>query len=410
MNKIVCNVCGTSYPENAAQCPICGYAQTADSTITNNKGKSTYTYVKGGRFSKANVKKRNQAAANSSPVARSKKKNVKQQKSNIGYSIIIVLLLLAIVAVIAYIALRFFIPNGFLFEGFGGLKKPGDVATEPPVVSQEPSTEPSDPEPTVSLDCTAVTLNSTNLQLDGVGSSFELEITLEPADTPDAVLYTSSDETIAIVDENGVITAVGSGTATITVSCGSASADCIVECIDSAAEELTLNRKEITFNSEGDVWLLYDGDIPVDEIVWSVEDNQVAAIENGKVTAVGEGTTTVSGVYKDQSVSCIIHCKFEEDSDENSGEITEADGDSNRTFTLYNPYGYADDVTVNPGETFILKLVDENLKEPEGVEWSVKSEYICTFSDNVVKAVGSGMTEVTATYAGKTYSCTVRVN
>ena len=26
MNKVICDICGTSYPENAEQCPICGYA------------------------------------------------------------------------------------------------------------------------------------------------------------------------------------------------------------------------------------------------------------------------------------------------------------------------------------------------------------------------------------------------
>ena len=61
MNKIICNVCGTSYPENATQCPICGYVQTAETALTNDNTTSTYTYVKGGRFSKANVKKRNQS-------------------------------------------------------------------------------------------------------------------------------------------------------------------------------------------------------------------------------------------------------------------------------------------------------------------------------------------------------------
>ena len=69
MNKIICNVCGTSYPENATQCPICGYVQTAETALTNDNTTSTYTYVKGGRFSKANVKKRNQSGKKTASVA-----------------------------------------------------------------------------------------------------------------------------------------------------------------------------------------------------------------------------------------------------------------------------------------------------------------------------------------------------
>ena len=67
MSKVICDVCGTAYPETADQCPICGCAKpenaraaASDSTAENISG-STYTYVKGGRFSKANVRKRNKA-------------------------------------------------------------------------------------------------------------------------------------------------------------------------------------------------------------------------------------------------------------------------------------------------------------------------------------------------------------
>ena len=64
MSKIICDICGTSYPETAEQCPICGTARPVDiqGIIPDDEPaepRSGYTYVKGGRFSKANVKKRN---------------------------------------------------------------------------------------------------------------------------------------------------------------------------------------------------------------------------------------------------------------------------------------------------------------------------------------------------------------
>ena len=31
MSKIICDVCGTSYPETATQCPICGCVRSSDS-------------------------------------------------------------------------------------------------------------------------------------------------------------------------------------------------------------------------------------------------------------------------------------------------------------------------------------------------------------------------------------------
>ena len=69
-----------------------------------------------------------------------------------------------------------------------------------------------------------------------------------------------------------------------------------------------------------------------------------------------------------------------------------------------------DDVTLNVGDQFTLKLVDSNMENAENVQWSVKNESVCQFSDNIVTATGSGVTEVTATCEGKTYTCVVRVN
>ena len=64
MSKVICDVCGTTYAETAAQCPICGCARnTTDQTVADSvqtgEENGTYTYVKGGRFSKGNVRKRN---------------------------------------------------------------------------------------------------------------------------------------------------------------------------------------------------------------------------------------------------------------------------------------------------------------------------------------------------------------
>ena len=65
MNKIVCEVCGTSYPESSELCPICGCVRsgepdvlTAPSHESEDDAPKAYNHVRGGRFSKANVKKR----------------------------------------------------------------------------------------------------------------------------------------------------------------------------------------------------------------------------------------------------------------------------------------------------------------------------------------------------------------
>lgn len=67
------------------------------------------------------------------------------------------------------------------------------------------------------IHATAVTLNKTSLSI-SKDKTAKLSVTMEPADTTDTIVgWTSSDEKVATVDEDGVVTAVGSGTATIEV-------------------------------------------------------------------------------------------------------------------------------------------------------------------------------------------------
>ena len=408
MNKVVCNLCGTSYPENATQCPICGYARTTEASATE-AGSSTYTYVKGGRFSKANVKKRNKAAGIVPEKTVKVDTEEKEKRSGNGLTVVVIVLLLAIVAVLGYIAVRFFIPGISLFT------KPESSQETPPVIEnvqdETPASEPEDTEP--DLTCVAVTLSDVQLDFTEIGQTATLTVTLDPAETSDTLSFVSSDLSVATVSKDGIVSAVGEGSAVITVSCGSVSSECAVTCIfpteDIDTAEISLNRKEITFNAEGQSWLLYDGEISVSDIVWSSDDNKVATIENGKVTAVGNGDTTVVATYNGQTVSCIIHCNFDNDTTDGSGGISEATGDDEKTYKLYNPIGYADDVTLNIDESFPLQLVDQDGNKVNDAEWNVEDNSVCSFENNTVKALATGTTEITATYNGITYTCIVRV-
>ena len=409
MNKIVCNLCGTSYPENATQCPICGYARSTE-TSASETGNSTYTYVKGGRFSKANVKKRNKAAGIVPEKATKANAEDNGKRSGTGLTVVIIVLLLAIVAVLGYIALRFFIPGISLFT------KPEDSQLEtPPVIEnmqdETPAAESEETE--LDLSCIAVTLSDVQLDFTEVGESATITVTLDPADTTDALIFTSSDSSVATVSKDGIVKAMGEGSAVITVSCGSATAECTVVCIfpteETADVTITLNRKEITFNAEGQSWVLYDGEVSVSDIVWSSDDNRVATIENGKVIAVGNGDTIVSATFNNQTVSCIIHCNFDGEDNEDPGSISEATGDAEPVYKLFNPIGYADDVTLNIDESFPLYLVDESGNKVTAAEWTVEDNTVCSFENNTVKALAVGTTEITATYNGLSYTCIVRV-
>lgn len=423
MNKVICDVCGTSYPENSSQCPICGFARSTEPDTEFGSEQSTYTYVKGGRFSKANVKKRNKAnqqVHDDEPIPRAKPAKKKEEKGNTGLVVVIIILLLAIIAVVGYIAVRFFLPDNAISDLLSGIGSSSieNTAEEPSddIVIQTPETVP----------CQNIVLNQSEIELEP-NSAYQISFTLEPADTSDSVQFVSSDSNVVAVDPSGMIITYNEGSAVITVSCGNATVDFNVMCVAPVTEPVTtepvttepeteateqvsisLNRKEITFDIEGQTWVLYEGPVSVTDIVWSSDDNAVATIQDGKVTAVGNGDTTVHASYNGSSVSCLIHCKFDEEQPSDN-KITEAGSESKRKYRLYNPTGYSDDVTLRVGKTFTLKLVDENKKEVTDAVWEVENPKYCSYEDNTVKGLASGTTKITATYEGKTYTCIVRV-
>lgn len=452
MSKIICDVCGTSYPESAEQCPICGCARPINAqTILNShddageqESPAAYQYVRGGRFSNANVRKRNHAAqrkrssaptrATSAAKASGERYSAsRKEKSGKGLVITAVVLFLCILAVVAYIVLRFFQPFGNLGTGFPGT---GSSATE------EKDTRP----------CFGISLAKPVVVLSAQGDTWQIEANTMPADTTDTIAYHSSDPSVVTIDDKGLMTAVGKGQAVITVTCGDVSAQCAVNCVFSEegqppvdvtdptdapddptepptespteeptqppteeptepAEEFRLNRKDITFTRKDESWTLYSGKISLTKITWKSDDPSIAKIENGVVTAVGSGTTTVYGEYNGQTVSCIIRCNFT-DNQGSSGGITEDGGGSgSASYRIKTQYGVlsSNDVTIKAGESLELSLVD-GAGNSVSVSWTVSSGSACSASGSKITGVAAGVCTVSATYAGQTYTCTVRVS
>lgn len=346
MSKIICDVCGTSYPETATQCPICGCVRPVDTVTVNTENaaeevtqRGTYTYVKGGRFSKSNVKKRN--STNHPTVAESEypqETEIKDKsKSDKGLTIAICVLLLAIVAVVIYIVMHIFAPGA----GSQGSSKP-ITDTTAGTTTQSTTTESTE----LIIPCNAIVLSHTVVELDKAGAAYLLNASTDPADTTEAIVFTTSDETVAKVTSGGKIVAVGPGQAVITVSCGAATAECRVVCSfetvpDPTTEETTApiettapqeeesaiklnwtfamvgdpNVGDVTLKV-GEVWAAYTsgtGKIPASEITFKSSDTSVVTIdEKGVVKAVAipagkdHGEVMITAEYQGQIAKCRI--------------------------------------------------------------------------------------------------------
>ena len=94
---------------------------------------------------------------------------------------------------------------------------------------------------TESKPCTAISLDKSTDSITSISGTSTLTATKTPADTTDSVIWTSSDSDVATV-ANGVVTAVGCGTAVITATCGEQSDSCTVTVTHVATLGYTINK------------------------------------------------------------------------------------------------------------------------------------------------------------------------
>ena len=158
---------------------------------------------------------------------------------------------------------------------------------------------------------TGVELDKTELTLHPTEKT-TLTATATPENTTDKLAWTSSNDAVATVD-NGTVTAVAAGTATITATCGSVKAECAVTVLPPVpASEVTLGKTVLTLY-EGDAAKLTATVMPEDTtdktIVWTSSDDEVATVNNGTVTGLKAGTATITAACGQAEAECAVTVK-----------------------------------------------------------------------------------------------------
>ena len=184
---------------------------------------------------------------------------------------------------------------------------------------------------TVTNSATGITLNKSALTL-AEGSNETLTATVSPTDADGVVSWSSNNTSVATVDSNGKVTAVASGTATITATIGSKSATCTVT-VSVNNETLTLSHTTGTYfgltasstNASG--WRMYGGSTIN---ISSTNGKTIKKVEltiagsgnsrNLNNFAVSSGTKTANGT----TAGCIVTI-----SDVNATTLTLTDNNSN---------------------------------------------------------------------------------
>lgn len=173
--------------------------------------------------------------------------------------------------------------------------------------------EKTEPDPVRTVQPAPLTISQATASLE-VGETAELSV----SGGFDTLIWTSSDETVASV-ENGRVTAVAAGTAEITVSTGADSVSCTVTVKAPppvSRPDLALNRTDFTIRP-GDptpvqmkVRIKGTREDYTGEVVWASQDTSVVTVsETGAVERAGRGTTIVTATAEGQTLECIVRVR-----------------------------------------------------------------------------------------------------
>ena len=159
----------------------------------------------------------------------------------------------------------------------------------------------------VQVHATSIALNMTSAEM-SVGETMLLTTTIQPSNaTNNAVTWSTSNGAVAIVNNNGLVAAVGPGVATITATTAdgsnlSATCDLIVKQL---VESLYLNESSAEL-AKGETLQLSATVLPANAtnktVTWTSSDPVVANVDdNGLVTAITHGTAIITATTTDVS-------------------------------------------------------------------------------------------------------------
>jgi len=241
---------------------------------------------------------------------------------------------------------------------------------------------------------TGITLDKASASVQ-VGKTLTLTATIEPAEATDTVIWESSDNTIATV-EDGVVTGVKAGTATITAEAGGKKATCKVTVTDTSPVEVTgITLDKLTASVQVGKTLTLTATVEpagaTDAVIWESSDNTIATVENGVVTGVKAGTATITAEAGGKKATCKITV-----TDTPPVEVT--------GITLNKLTG-----SVQVGGTLTLIATVEPAGATDAVIWESSDTAIATVKDGVVTGVKAGTVDITAEAGSKKATCKVTV-
>ena len=257
-------------------------------------------------------------------------------------------------------------------------------------------------EVTVIPKATSIKINKTLTTLER-GTTIGLKVIITPSDARNDVTWQSDDPSIAIVDDQGIVTGISVGTTLIKATTNDGTnlmAFCIVNVTPKQVKSIIIDKDEMTLERGESAQLsvtVYPQDADDSSVEWSSENNEVATVDSkGTVVAISSGTTIIRATTNDGS-NLTAECQV--------------------TVTSLKATGISIDRTEATLERdATLQLTATVMPEDAGdrtVTWSSADSGIARVDGaGLVTAVSVGTTTITVTTGdgtGLTASCTVTV-
>ncbi len=155
----------------------------------------------------------------------------------------------------------------------------------------------------------SVALNKTAVNI-GIGQNYTLTATVAPTDAIQKVTWSSSNEEIASVDANGVVTGKKLGTATITATTDNGlTAVCKIN-VKHAPESITLNRDTLSINALSTYTFTktLTAKNSASSFKWTSSNPDIVKVySTGKIVALQPGTATITvTTYNGKTASCEV--------------------------------------------------------------------------------------------------------
>lgn len=146
------------------------------------------------------------------------------------------------------------------------------------------------------------------------GQSSNLTLTFTPENITDkSAVWTSSNEAVATVSADGLVTAVECGNAVISAVSSGIMATCNVNVVSSVAQSITLNISQSELYPQESLQLQVEStpaDADLSSLEWSTSNEAVATVDqSGNVMAVSVGEADITATVGEASAVCKVTVK-----------------------------------------------------------------------------------------------------